>query len=1109
MLHRIAVFTFVLFFIAVFSSFNHIATVTEAATLPADFEDALVATIGSPTALAFTPDGRLLITTQQGQVRVYQNGALLAAPAVDLNSRLCTNSERGLLGIAVDPNFAANRFVYFYYSFKKTAVCDGTTVNRVARFVLADNNTIDTASEIVLIDNIHSPAGNHNGGDLHFGKDNLLYISVGDGGCDYAGNSGCAGANDAARDRHVMLGKILRITRDGAIPASNPFQGADSGRCNVAGSTTPGNWCQETFASGLRNPFRISFDSNAANTRFFVNDVGQNAWEEIDEGINGADYGWNLCEGNQDNPDRSGSQNCAAAPLTPPVFNYPHGSCAVGNIAGNSITGGAFVPNGVWSSAYDNSYLFGEYVCGKIFKLTPNGSGGYAASEFVTGLGGSSAVAMIFGPYQSTKALYYTTYAGGGQVRRIRFTGTTNRNPVANIFASPTAGAAPLDVQFNASTSSDPDGDPLTFAWNFGDGTTGTGAMPLHRYSAIGTYTATVTVSDGRGGTNSASVRIDVGNTPPQPVITAPTTSQLFRVGETITLRGSATDAQDGNLPDNRLTWEILLHHNDNHTHPYLSPTVGNNITFTAPAPEDLDAATGSFLEIRLTATDFNGLSRTIIQNFQPRKVNVTFATQPSGLNLTVNNVTIVAPRTIVSWDGYQLNVNAPNQTAGGQPYTFVSWSDGGAQTHTIVTPQAATTYTATFQTTGGGTLPAGWSTGDIGSVGQPGSASFINGTWTVQGSGADIWDTVDGFRFAYRSLSGDGEIVARVTSVGNTDVWAKAGVMVRGSLNPNSPHAMVVVTPGNGVAFQRRTTTGASSVHTPGAYVAAPYWVRLVRVGLTLSGYQSADGTNWTLIGSETINFGQNVYIGLAVTAHNNAALNTSTFTNVSVTATGGLLGEYFDNRDFTNLVTTRRDATVNFDWGTGTPAGTALTSPDTFSVRWTGRVFAPVTGSYTFTTTSDDGVRLWVNNQLIINNFTDHGATNNNGVINLTANTFYDIRMEYYENGGLAVAKLLWSYPGRTQQIVPQANLSSNQMFAAGNFTFNLSDTIVSERFGNLRYRAVVKSAVGDAAGNADDKSIALISPRFVPFDVGAKFTNSVVPIIIWEHRLWTIWE
>ena len=681
-------------------------SVTKVSAVPPDFEDALVASVGGPTALAFTPDGRLLITTQGGQVRVYQNGALLATPALNLAARLCTNSERGLLGVAVDPQFATNRFVYFYYTFNKFGVCPtgqptnaSNPVNRVARFVLADNNTISLASETILIDNIHSPNGNHNGGDLHFGKDGFLYISVGDGGADYAGNSGGAGANDAARDRHVLLGKILRITRDGGVPPDNPFTGANTGRCNTTGITTAGNWCQEIFATGLRNPFRIAFDPNAPNTRFFINDVGQNVWEEIDEGIAGADYGWNVREGHCAN---NSTTNCGAPPagMTNPIFDYQHtGNCSAGGVFGNSITGGAFVPAGVWGAAYDNSYVFGEYVCGKIFRIAPNGSGGYTASEFATGLGGSSAVAMIFGPFENTQALYYTTYANGGQIRRIRFTGTTNRNPTASATANPTSGDAPLTVVFDASGSSDPDGDALTFSWNFGDGATGSGATVSHTYNTAGTYNALLTISDGRGGTATAGVRIDAGNTAPSPVINTPTGTQLFRVGEIITLNGAATDAQDGNLPDNRLTWEVILHHNNDHTHPFVPATSGNNIAFTAPAPEDLAAATGSFLEIRLTATDANGLSATVVRNFQPRRVNITLATNPSGLNLTVNGGNVIGPTTFVSWDGYALNVNAPDQTIGATSYVFQTWSDGGARAHTIITPPAAATYTATFQT--------------------------------------------------------------------------------------------------------------------------------------------------------------------------------------------------------------------------------------------------------------------------------------------------------------------------------------------------------------------------------------------------------------------------
>jgi glucose/arabinose dehydrogenase len=396
---------------------------------PANLQNDLVTNVGLPTAIAFTPDGRLLITSQPGQLRVFQNGTLLATPALDLSGGICANGERGLLGVAVDPEFSANRFIYLYYTFNKFNVspCPGgqptnpnNPVNRVSRFILGNDNIVDSGSELVLIDNILSPNSNHNGGDLQFGKDGFLYISVGDGGADYAGNSGGGGANDAARDSHVLLGKILRIARDGSIPPSNPFQGPNTDRCNTAGITAPGNSCQETFASGLRNPFRMAFDPNAAVTRFFINDVGEGAWEEIDEGSPGADYGWNMREG----PCANGSTtNCGPQPagLTNPVFAYQHGDCNAGGVRGNSITGGAFVPNGVWPAQFQGGYLFGEFVCGKIFLLTRNASGSPTASEFLTGLGSGSAVAMIFGPFQNTQALYYTTYAQGGQVRRISF----------------------------------------------------------------------------------------------------------------------------------------------------------------------------------------------------------------------------------------------------------------------------------------------------------------------------------------------------------------------------------------------------------------------------------------------------------------------------------------------------------------------------------------------------------------------------------------------------------------------------------------------------------------------------------------------------------------
>lgn len=383
-----------------------------AATVPTGFTDVSLFDLGAPTALAFTPDGRLLITTQSGQLRVYKDGALLTTPALSLGSTvLCSNSERGLLGVAVDPDFESNRYVYLFY----THAIPGGCRNRVSRFTFGTGDTIDPITELVLVDNMPSPAGNHNAGDVHFGPDGYLYISIGDGGCDWAGNSGCGGDNDAARDQHVLTGKILRITKTGGIPPSNPFQGAGTAPCKD-GPTTPGTRCQETFSWGLRNPFRFAMNPNREEAWFFINDVGQGAWEEIDFGTPGADFGWNCREGAHD------TGRCAQAPpgAVDPFFEYQHGGFVPGTSDSDcgSITGGAFVPNGLWPG-YDDAFLFADFNCGKIFKITQGAGGVWTAVRFASGAGGVTS--MIYGPHGPSQALYYLTYAGGGQVHRVSY----------------------------------------------------------------------------------------------------------------------------------------------------------------------------------------------------------------------------------------------------------------------------------------------------------------------------------------------------------------------------------------------------------------------------------------------------------------------------------------------------------------------------------------------------------------------------------------------------------------------------------------------------------------------------------------------------------------
>ena len=356
-------------------------------------------------------------------MRVYKNGALQPGAALTLpSSQICSNIERGLLGLAVDPNFSSNHHIYLYYTFNKFGDCatsgPNTPVNRVSRFTLGDDDLVNPTSELVLIDNIPSATGLHNSGDVQFGKDGNLYVTVGDGGCDFRGDSGCGPVNDAARDLSAPTGKVLRVTSTGGIPPSNPYQGAGTQRCNVSGVATPPVKCQEIFASGLRNPWRLAFDSNAATTKFYINDVGLSKWEEIDLGNGAADYGWNVREG----PCATDSYtDCGPAlpSMTHPIYSYPHTSgCA-------SIIGGVFAPIGKWTPDLDGAYLFGDLVCGKIFKLAPAAGGGYIASDFATPIGTNYLISMTLGPHAGNDALYYITWndGDGQEVRRIAYTG--------------------------------------------------------------------------------------------------------------------------------------------------------------------------------------------------------------------------------------------------------------------------------------------------------------------------------------------------------------------------------------------------------------------------------------------------------------------------------------------------------------------------------------------------------------------------------------------------------------------------------------------------------------------------------------------------------------
>ncbi len=344
-------------------------------TLPPGYVDSLVAGgLSHPTTMAFAPDGRLFVAEQGGTLRVITDGTLLPTPFVSLN--VDSTGERGLLGIAFDPNFETNGFVYLYYT-----ATTPTTHNRVSRFT-ANGDVAAAGSEVDLLDLENLTNTIHNAGAIHFGPDGKLYVAVGDNGIS---------ANSQTLDNR--LGKMLRINPDGSIPTDNPFY-------DVATGANRAIW-----ALGLRNPF--TFDFQPGTGRMFINDVGLSTWEEIDEGFAGGNYGWPYSEGFRQPTD----QVTTIGTYHDPLFEYGHGT---GPTVGAAIVGAAFYdPTFVQYPNEVGQYFFADLGSGWIRSYSTYTG---AVSLFATGL--YLPVDLAVSP---DGALYYYEGAFGtsGEVHRI------------------------------------------------------------------------------------------------------------------------------------------------------------------------------------------------------------------------------------------------------------------------------------------------------------------------------------------------------------------------------------------------------------------------------------------------------------------------------------------------------------------------------------------------------------------------------------------------------------------------------------------------------------------------------------------------------------------
>jgi glucose/arabinose dehydrogenase len=729
-----------------------------AASLPPGFQEEIVFSgLTQPTAVRFASDGRVFVAEKSGLIKVFDN-LTDTTPTVfaDLRTNVHNYWDRGLLGLALAPGFPTDPWVYVLYAFDAAIggtaprwgsvggtsddcptppgpTDDGCVVaGRLSRLQASGNVMI--GAEQVLIEGWCQQYPSHSIGSLAFGADGALYVSGGDGASfnfvDYGQDGspvnpcgdppgGVGGTmTPPTAEGGALRAQDLRTTGDpvglnGAILRVDPATGAGLSDNPMGGSSDPN--ARRIVAHGLRNPFRIT--TRPGTNEVWIGDVGWGDWEEIDRLVGPTsapadNFGWPCYEGDgrQGGYDAANLSICedlyaaGTGAVVAPYFRYHHNDLVLPNDVcpkgGSSIAGTsfAFSSGGSYPAEYQGALFFADYSRRCIWAI-PTGTDGLPdISKRKTFVGGAAEpVDVQIGPGGD---LFYVDL--GGTIRRIRYF-DQNQPPIAVANASPTNGPAPLTVAFDGTPSSDADGDALTYAWDLdGDGTFDDVTTPTasFTYTQPGAYTATLRVTDPSGASDTASVTISAGNTPPTAMIDTPVVGTTWKVGDTITFSGHATDAQEGTLPASSLTWSLILQHCPStcHEHPLQTFAATASGSFVAP-----DHEYPSHLELRLTATDSGGLNDDESVQLDPQTVDLTFESVPPGLSLAVGSSSEATPFTRRAILGSTLSVSAPSpQASGGTAYEFVGWSDGGAETHTIVA-SASARYRAGYQLRSGG----------------------------------------------------------------------------------------------------------------------------------------------------------------------------------------------------------------------------------------------------------------------------------------------------------------------------------------------------------------------------------------------------------------------
>ncbi|MER5945777.1 carbohydrate-binding protein [Streptomyces sp. NPDC001904] len=632
------------------------------------------AELGEAMSLAVLPDRAVVHTARDGTLR-YTDAAGNTKTAGKLD--VYTHDEEGLQGVAADPGFASNRYLYLYYSPKlSTPAGDAPTTGTAAdfaawkghlnlsRFTLKTDGTLDMASEKVLLE-VDNDRGQccHVGGDIDFDAAGNLYLTTGDdtNPFDSAGYAPIDERTDrnpqfdaqrSSGNTNDLRGKVLRIKPTAAggytVPSGNLFAPGTA-------KTRP-----EIYAMGFRNPFRMSVDK--ATGTVYLGDYGPDAGAtDATRGPSGqvefnritapGNYGWPYCTGTNTASETygeytfpsgpsAGKYACASGPANNSFRNTGQATLPAAKPAWIRYAGDAGSPPEFGSGSespmggpvyrYDanlnSAVKFPQSLDGKFFageygrkwikaiEVKADGSPGTIENFPWTG---TQVMDQAFGPDGALYVLDYGTGANNQALYRIEYLAGSNRNPIAKAAADKVSGAVPLTVAFSSAGSSDPEGKALTYAWDFGDGTSSTAANPSHTYTTKGTFRPTLTVRDPEGLTGTASLVVTSGNTAPTVTLQTPGDGALFSFGDTVPFRVAVSDPEDGTVDCSKVKVTYLLGH-DEHRH-QITQATGCTGSIAVPTDGEHDSAANIYGVFDAEYTDAAGLTTHSTRVLQPR----------------------------------------------------------------------------------------------------------------------------------------------------------------------------------------------------------------------------------------------------------------------------------------------------------------------------------------------------------------------------------------------------------------------------------------------------------------------------------------------------------